>query len=52
MPSLLPYLTRFVMRFFAGHSRFRLEELMSLTIDLAIGSAVSIVGEVAVDLSE
>ena len=49
MPSLSPYLTRFVARPFAGRPRFRLAG--SLTVGLAIGGTVSMEGEVAVGLS-
>ena len=45
---MLPHLTRFVARLFAGHPHFCLAE--NLTIGLAIGGAVSITGKVIVGL--
>ena len=51
MSSLSSHLTRFVARLFAGCPRFRLKGLVGLTVGLAIDGAVSIAGEVTVDLS-
>ena len=52
---LSPHLAYVLVRFVArpvGRPRFRFRGSVGLTMDLAIGSAVSIVGEVAVGLSE